>query len=128
MEINWAKTGQASLLHLYASLRTDCPDRKGSFGVVYKCRLKQTGQFVAVKQISTYGKSSSELAALNSEISLLKEINHPNTIRFLNPLKRMAALSSSPSWLSPTFTVSLPATGRLILRLFKRCAFSCLMF
>lgn len=55
---------------------------KGSFGVVYKCRLKQTGQFVAVKQISTYGKSSSELAALNSEISLLKEINHPNTIRF----------------------------------------------
>lgn len=55
---------------------------KGSFGVVYKCRLKQTGQFVALKQISTYGKSSSELAALTSEISLLKEINHPNTIRF----------------------------------------------
>ncbi|TNJ30557.1 Kinase, ULK [Giardia muris] len=55
---------------------------KGSFGVVYRCRLKQTGQFVAVKQISTYGKSSSELSALGSEIALLREIDHPNAIRF----------------------------------------------
>jgi len=55
---------------------------KGSFGVVYKSRIRQTGQLVALKQISTYGKTKQELQALRQEIELLRELEHPYIIKF----------------------------------------------
>ncbi|KAH0575575.1 Kinase, ULK [Spironucleus salmonicida] len=55
---------------------------RGSFGVVYKCRMKNTGQFVALKIISMYGKTQQDLEQLQKEIDLLKTIQHPNIIKF----------------------------------------------
>lgn len=57
---------------------------KGSFGVVYKCRLKQTGQYVALKQISTYGKTPEDLVGIRQEIDLQKELVHPGIIRYFD--------------------------------------------
>ncbi|CAL6112121.1 Kinase [Hexamita inflata] len=58
-----------------------CQIGKGSFGIVYKCRIKRTGQFVALKLISTYGKSQAELDQLEKEIDLLKRMDHQFVMR-----------------------------------------------
>jgi fused-like protein len=57
---------------------------EGSFGKVYKGRRKYTGQFVALKFISKAGKSESDLAALRSEIGILRALDHPNIILLLD--------------------------------------------
>ena len=54
-----------------------CEIGKGSFGIVYKCRVRKTGQFVALKIISMYGKSQAEIEQLYKEIEFLKQMNCP---------------------------------------------------
>ncbi len=50
----------------------------GSFGVVRKCRNKQTGELAAVKTINK--DRVDNVANLEREINLLKEVNHPHII------------------------------------------------
>uniref|UniRef100_A0A8C9MEW1 cyclin-dependent kinase n=1 Tax=Serinus canaria TaxID=9135 RepID=A0A8C9MEW1_SERCA len=54
---------------------------EGTYGVVYKARNKVTGEVVALKKIrpgtrETEGVPSTAIR----EISLLKELNHPNIV------------------------------------------------
>ncbi|NXI39993.1 CDK3 kinase, partial [Galbula dea] len=57
---------------------------EGTYGVVYKARNKQTGELVAIKKtrldVETEGVPSTAIR----EISLLKELKHPNIVRLLD--------------------------------------------
>ncbi|EPY20964.1 fused, partial [Strigomonas culicis] len=53
---------------------------EGSFGKVYKGRIKGSGQIVAMKFIVKKGKNEKELRNLRSEIEILTKLNHDNII------------------------------------------------
>ncbi|KAG5509530.1 hypothetical protein JKF63_06235 [Porcisia hertigi] len=53
---------------------------EGSFGKVYKARIKGTGQIVAMKFIVKKGKNEKEIKNLRSEIEILTKLNHPHII------------------------------------------------
>lgn len=62
----------------------------GSFGTVYLGMSPTTGEFLAVKQVALPTKEgvnsnvqSSVIEALQHEMSLLKELNHENIVRYL---------------------------------------------
>ncbi|CAL6063672.1 Kinase [Hexamita inflata] len=67
------------IMHRYEQLQQI---GRGSYGTVFKCRLKYSGQFVALKVISTYGKSKNDIEQLRKEIQLLQQIKHQNIIQF----------------------------------------------
>ena len=53
----------------------------GTYGVVYKGRHKSTGQIVAMKKIRLESEEEGVPSTAVREISLLKELNHPNVVR-----------------------------------------------
>ena len=57
---------------------------EGCFGKVFKGRRKFTGQAVALKFISTRGKSEKDLKNLRQEMAILKTLNHENIILLLD--------------------------------------------
>lgn len=51
---------------------------EGTYGVVYKCRCKQSGEFFAIK---TFRNGANELSTTTlREISILREVSHPNIV------------------------------------------------
>uniref|UniRef100_A0A8C9LDL0 cyclin-dependent kinase n=1 Tax=Pavo cristatus TaxID=9049 RepID=A0A8C9LDL0_PAVCR len=57
---------------------------EGTYGVVYKARNKRTGQLVALKKIrldASEALGPGEALTAIREISLLKELKHPNIVR-----------------------------------------------
>lgn len=52
----------------------------GTYGVVYKGRHKTTGQVVAMKKIRLESEEEGVPSTAIREISLLKELNHPNIV------------------------------------------------
>jgi len=57
---------------------------EGTYGVVYKARDKATGKVVALKKIRLETESEGVPSTAIREISLLKELNHPNIVRLLD--------------------------------------------
>ncbi|XP_030900721.2 cyclin-dependent kinase 3 isoform X2 [Melopsittacus undulatus] len=57
---------------------------EGTYGVVYKARNKRTGQLVALKKIRLDSDSEGVPSTAIREISLLKELKHPNIVRLLD--------------------------------------------
>ncbi|XP_015675200.2 cyclin-dependent kinase 3 [Protobothrops mucrosquamatus] len=57
---------------------------EGTYGVVYKARNKQTGQLVALKKIRLDSETEGVPSTAIREISLLKELKHPNIVRLLD--------------------------------------------
>lgn len=57
---------------------------EGSFGRVYRGRRRFTGQFVALKFVAKAGKTPAELAALRSEVAILRRLDHENIILLLD--------------------------------------------
>ncbi|KDQ11479.1 hypothetical protein BOTBODRAFT_177313 [Botryobasidium botryosum FD-172 SS1] len=55
---------------------------KGAFGQVYRALNWTTGETVAVKQIQLSNIPKSELPEIMSEIDLLKNLNHPNIVKY----------------------------------------------
>ncbi len=53
----------------------------GTYGVVYKGRNKTTGQVVAMKKIRLESEEEGVPSTAVREISLLKELQHPNVVR-----------------------------------------------
>lgn len=53
----------------------------GTYGVVYKGRHKSTGQVVALKKIRLESEEEGVPSTAVREISLLKELQHPNVVR-----------------------------------------------
>ena len=56
---------------------------EGSFGKVYKGRIRGTARIVALKFISKRGRTPRELAHLKSEIDIMRTLRHPNIILML---------------------------------------------
>lgn len=55
---------------------------KGSFGVVSKIKRKADGRVLVWKELN-YGKmSDKEKQQLVSEVNILRELNHPNIVRY----------------------------------------------
>ncbi|KAF5380735.1 hypothetical protein D9757_007156 [Collybiopsis confluens] len=55
---------------------------KGAFGQVYRALNWATGETVAIKQIALDNIPSSQLSSIMSEISLLKNLRHPNIVKY----------------------------------------------
>ena len=54
---------------------------EGTYGVVYKARNKVTGQLVALKKIRLETQEEGVPSTAIREISLLKELKHPNIVQ-----------------------------------------------
>ncbi|CAL1525993.1 unnamed protein product, partial [Lymnaea stagnalis] len=57
---------------------------EGTYGVVYKAREKGSGKHVALKKIRLDAESEGVPSTAIREISLLKELEHPNVVRLLD--------------------------------------------
>ncbi|XP_047688501.1 cyclin-dependent kinase 3 isoform X2 [Prionailurus viverrinus] len=57
---------------------------EGTYGVVYKAKNKETGQLVALKKIRLDLETEGVPSTAIREISLLKELKHPNIVRLLD--------------------------------------------
>ena len=53
---------------------------EGTYGIVYKAKDKITNQFVALKKIRLEIESEGVPSTAIREISLLKELQHPNIV------------------------------------------------
>lgn len=54
---------------------------EGTYGVVYKAKNKKTNQFVAMKKIRLDSEEEGVPSTSIREISLLKELQHPNVVK-----------------------------------------------
>ncbi|ETE74119.1 Cyclin-dependent kinase 2, partial [Ophiophagus hannah] len=57
---------------------------EGTYGVVYKAKNKITGEVVALKKIRLDTETEGVPSTAIREISLLKELNHPNIVKLLD--------------------------------------------
>jgi len=53
---------------------------EGTYGIVYKCRDRQTGEIVALKKIRLEKEDDGVPSTAIREISLLKGLRHPNVV------------------------------------------------
>jgi serine/threonine protein kinase len=67
--------------HRDAGLQIEKPVGEGTYGVVYKARDKTTGEHVALKKIRLEGDDEGVPSTALREISLLKELAHPNVVQ-----------------------------------------------
>ena len=61
---------------------------KGGFGVVYEALNVETGDFVAVKQMSIHDMKQDEVDEIMSEITLLRNLDHPNIVQYIDNVKQ----------------------------------------
>ncbi len=54
---------------------------EGTYGVVFKAHNRETGDIVALKSIRLDSEDEGVPCTAIREISLLKELNHPNIVR-----------------------------------------------
>mmetsp|Transcript_2635 Transcript_2635/g.6049 ORF Transcript_2635/g.6049 Transcript_2635/m.6049 type:complete len:575 (-) Transcript_2635:295-2019(-) len=57
---------------------------KGAFATVYLGMHRDTGAKVAIKGINLEKANEKETAQINSEINILRDLNHPNIVRLLD--------------------------------------------
>ena len=62
--------------------------------VVYKARNRESGEIVALKRIRLDSEEEGVPCTAIREISLLKELKHPNIVRCAAPRRRAAPLSA----------------------------------
>ncbi len=55
---------------------------EGTYGVVYKAQDKNTGEIVALKKIRLEAEDEGVPSTAIREISLLKELQHPNIVKY----------------------------------------------
>lgn len=61
--------------------RLEKPCGEGTFGVVYKARDLKTGEYKALKKIKVDMSDEGVLSTELREISLLRDISHPNIVK-----------------------------------------------
>ncbi|XP_012278250.1 cyclin-dependent kinase 1 [Orussus abietinus] len=65
---------------------------EGTYGVVYKGKHKKTGQIVAMKKIRLESDDEGVPSTAVREISLLKELKHPNVVKLVDVLMEESRL------------------------------------
>lgn len=65
---------------------------EGSYGIVYKCRDRETGQLVAVKRFVESEDDPAIRKIALREIRLLKNLKHPNLVCLLEVFRRKRRL------------------------------------
>lgn len=60
---------------------------KGGFGTVFRALNTETGDFVAIKRLGLRSLDKSDLESLQSEINLLKKLNHPNIVKYVDTIR-----------------------------------------
>ncbi|XP_064571995.1 cyclin-dependent kinase-like 1 isoform X5 [Zonotrichia leucophrys gambelii] len=65
---------------------------EGSYGVVFKCRNKDTGQIVAIKKFLESEEDPVIRKIALREIRMLKQLKHPNLVRLLEVFRRKRRL------------------------------------
>ncbi|KDO25868.1 STE/STE11/CDC15 protein kinase [Saprolegnia parasitica CBS 223.65] len=60
---------------------------KGGFGTVFSALDLRNGKSVAIKQVSLIDMAKEELAAIESEINLLRKLHHENIVKYYNTIK-----------------------------------------
>ena len=87
----------------------------GAMGAVYRARYRKTGQRVALKVMAPgLGDNETALARFEREAAILKQLNHPNIVRFYRrrPVPGRAVLRHGIHRGRVARSV-LPARGRL---------------
>ena len=64
---------------------------EGAYGIVYKCRNKETGEFVAIKEFKRIGNEL-ELKTMKRELRMLQILQHENIVAFKEAFKRKGTL------------------------------------
>ena len=57
---------------------------RGSFATVKKCKNRETGERFAVKVLSKRKMSEEDKAAMQTEIEILKQVDHPNIVKLID--------------------------------------------
>ena len=57
---------------------------EGTYGVVYKCKNRDNHEFVAVKKIRLENEDEGIPSTAIREISILKQLKHPNIVSLLD--------------------------------------------
>jgi serine/threonine protein kinase len=57
---------------------------EGTYGVVYKCKNKKTNEYVALKKIRLENEDEGIPSTAIREISILKQLKHPNIVRLVD--------------------------------------------
>ncbi|XP_074900673.1 cyclin-dependent kinase 3 isoform X2 [Buteo buteo] len=101
---------------------------EGTYGVVYKARNKRTGQLVALKKIRLDSETEGVPSTAIREISLLKELKHPNIVRLLDVIHSQKKLYLVFEYLNQDLKKYMDSsrTGELPLSLVKNYLFQLL--
>ncbi|XP_008829579.1 cyclin-dependent kinase 3 [Nannospalax galili] len=83
---------------------------EGTYGVVYKAKNMDTGQFVALKKIRLDLETEGVPSTAIREISLLKELKHPNIVKLLDVVHREKKLCLVFEFLSQDLKKYLDST------------------
>jgi hypothetical protein len=83
---------------------------EGTYGVVYKSKHKVTGEIVALKKIRLEQEDEGVPPTAIREISLLKELSHPNIVGCATP--RRAACAGSGARGAPAHLAAASLAGR----------------
>lgn len=79
----------------------------GTYGVVYKGRNKKTNRMVALKKIRLESEEEGVPSTAIREISLLKELQHPNIVWYVAVSLFLQLISGEPKLLSKKWTAAL---------------------
>ncbi|XP_069728337.1 cyclin-dependent kinase 3 [Phaenicophaeus curvirostris] len=101
---------------------------EGTYGVVYKARHKHTGQLVALKKIRLDAEVEGVPSTAIREISLLKELKHPNIVRLLDVVHSQKKLYMVFEYLNQDLKKHMDSSpiGELPLSLAKKYLFQLL--
>jgi cyclin-dependent kinase-like len=69
-----------------------CKIGEGSYGVVFKCRNRETGQLVAIKKFVESEEDPLIRKIAMREIRMLKNLKHPNLINLIEVFRRKKRL------------------------------------
>ena len=99
---------------------------EGTYGVVYKAQNRLTGELVALKKIRLEAEDEGIPSTAIREISILKELQHPNIVRLTtSSTPRRSSPSSSSTLTSTSKSTSTPRRSRSTHRPSRRCSSSC---
>jgi len=101
---------------------------EGTYGIVYKAKNRETGEIVALKRIRLESEDEGVPCTAIREISLLKELKHPNIVRLLDVIHQEKKLTLVFEYLDQDLKkfldenrgdIPLPTTKSFLYQLFK---------